>query len=242
MDKTNQSIEQIFTDPKNLDNFLENPKELEYILYELLTQGDNIRFIQILTLLKRRLNQITRTSEDNNEKVYKIGYAEGMLNLCMKISTFKSEIEMKEMNSSENLVENIENNCWHSTLKHKKNYKIKTDEDYNIYILATTNDIDVLIKMKNGLLPNPHGYSKTELSRAIELYNTEEFVNTREELLKDNIEASYEVTLIIDDFGKEFYSIYDEPEIDEYLKGFSNERFRIKDIKHLKALKRYKNY
>lgn len=126
--------------------------------------------------------------------------------------------------------------------KHKMNYEIKTDEDYNVYILATTNDIDVLIKMKNGLLPNPHGYSKTELSRAIELYNTEEFVNTREELLKDNIEASYEVTLIIDDFGKDFYSIYGEPEIDEYLKSFSNERFRIKDIKHLKVLKRYKKY
>ena len=101
MDKTNQSIEQIFTDPKNFDNFLENPKELEYILYELLTQGDNIRFIQILTLLKRRLNQITRTSEDNNEKVYKIGYAEGMLNICMKMSTINSENEMKELNSSD---------------------------------------------------------------------------------------------------------------------------------------------
>lgn len=101
MDKTNQSIEQIFTDPKNLDNFLENPKELEYILYELLTQGDNIRFIQILTLLKRRLNQITRTSEENNEKAYKIGCAEGMLNLCMKMATIKSENEMKELNSSD---------------------------------------------------------------------------------------------------------------------------------------------
>lgn len=53
MDKTNQSIEQIFTSPKNLDHFLNNPKELEYVLYELLTQGDNIRFIQIVTLLKR---------------------------------------------------------------------------------------------------------------------------------------------------------------------------------------------
>ena len=124
----------------------------------------------------------------------------------------------------------------------KKNYEIKTDEDYNVYILATTNDIDDLIKMKNGILSNPRRYSKTELSRAIELYNTEEFVNIREELLKDNIEASYEVTLIIDDFGKDFYSIYDEPEIDEYLKEFSNERFRIKDIKNLKILKRYKSY
>lgn len=126
--------------------------------------------------------------------------------------------------------------------KRKKNYEIKTVEDYNVYILATTNDIDDLIKMKNELLPNPRRYSKKELSKAIELYNTEEFVNTREELLKDNVEASYEVTLIIDDFGKDFYSIYDEPEIDEYLKSFSNERFRIKDIKNLKILKRYKNY
>ena len=126
--------------------------------------------------------------------------------------------------------------------KHKKNYEIKTDEDYNVYILATTNDIDDLIKMKNELLPNPRRYSKKELSKAIELYNTEEFINIREELLKNNIEASYEVTLIIDDFGKDFYSIYDEPEIDEYLKSFSNERFRIKDIKNLKILKRYKNY
>lgn len=126
--------------------------------------------------------------------------------------------------------------------KRKKNYEIKTVEDYNVYILATTNDIDDLIKMKNELLPNPRRYSKKELSKAIELYNTEEFVNTREELLKDNIEASYEVTLIIDDFGKDFYSIYDEPEIGEYLKSFSNERFRIKDIKNLKILKRYKNY
>lgn len=50
MDKTNQNIEQIFTDPKKLDNFLENPKELEYVLYECLTQKDNTRFIQILTL------------------------------------------------------------------------------------------------------------------------------------------------------------------------------------------------
>ena len=126
--------------------------------------------------------------------------------------------------------------------KRKKNYEIKTVEDYNVYILATTNDIDDLIKMKNELLPNPRRYSKKELSKAIELYNTEEFVSTREELLKDNVEASYEVTLIIDDFGKDFYSIYDEPEIDEYLKSFSNERFRIKDIKNLKILKRYKNY
>lgn len=126
--------------------------------------------------------------------------------------------------------------------KRKKNYEIKTVEDYNVYILATTNDIDDLIKMKNELLPNPRRYSKKELSKAIELYNTEEFINIREELLKDNIEASYEVTLIIDDFGKDFYSIYDEPEIDEYLKSFSNERFRIKDIKNLKILKRYKNY
>lgn len=126
--------------------------------------------------------------------------------------------------------------------KRKKNYEIKTDEDYNVYILATTNDIDDLIKMKNELLPNPRRYSKKELSKAIELYYTEEFINIREELLKDNIEASYEVTLIIDDFGKDFYSIYDEPEIDEYLKSFSNERFRIKDIKNLKILKRYKNY
>lgn len=101
MDKTNQNIEQIFTDPKKLDNFLENPKELEYVLYECLTQGDNTRFIQILTLLKRRLNQRTRMSEDNNEKAYKIGYAKGMLNLCMKMATIKSENEMKELNSSD---------------------------------------------------------------------------------------------------------------------------------------------
>ena len=101
MDKTNQSIEQIFTDPRNLDYFLENHKELEYVLYECLTQGDNTRFIQILTLLKKRLNQTTRMSEDNNEKAYKIGYAEGMLNLCMKMATIKSENEMKELNSSD---------------------------------------------------------------------------------------------------------------------------------------------
>lgn len=127
-------------------------------------------------------------------------------------------------------------------MNNKKKYEIKTDEDYNIYILATSYEIDDLIKMKEGLLSNPRGYSKKELSKAIELYNTEEFINIREELLKDNIVASYEVTLIIDDFGKDFYSIYDELEIDEYLKSFSNERFRIKDIKHLKTLKRYKNY
>lgn len=131
MDKTNQSIKRLFTDPRNLDYFLENHKELEYILYELLTQGDNIRFIQILTLLKRRLNQITRMSEDNNEKAYKIGYAEGMLNLCMKIVTFNSEKEMKEMNSSENLVENIENNCWHSTLVDNP------DEDGQYYVFIS---------------------------------------------------------------------------------------------------------
>ena len=52
-------------------------------------------------LLKRRLNQTTRISEDNNEKAYKIGYAEGMLNLCMKVATIKSENEMKELNSSD---------------------------------------------------------------------------------------------------------------------------------------------
>ena len=34
MDKTNQNIKQIFTDQKNLDDFLKNPKELEYVLYE----------------------------------------------------------------------------------------------------------------------------------------------------------------------------------------------------------------
>lgn len=101
MDKTNQSIKQLFTDPRNLDHFLNNPKELEYVLYECLTQGDNTRFIQILTLLKKRLNQTTRMSEDNNEKAYKIGYAEGMLNLCMKMATIKSENEMKELNSSD---------------------------------------------------------------------------------------------------------------------------------------------
>lgn len=50
MDKTNQSIEQIFTDPKNHDHFL------KYVLYELLTQGDNTRFIQILTeIITRKL-------------------------------------------------------------------------------------------------------------------------------------------------------------------------------------------
>lgn len=87
-------------DSRNLDYFLENYKELEYVLYECLTQGDNTCFIQILTLLKRRLNQTVKKFEDiKNEDAYKTGYAEGMLNLCMKMATFKSENEMKELNS-----------------------------------------------------------------------------------------------------------------------------------------------
>ena len=74
---------------------MKKPKELEYVLYECLTQKDNTRFIQMLTLLKRRLNQTTRMSEDNNEKAYKIGYAEGMLNICMKWLLLSQKMKRK---------------------------------------------------------------------------------------------------------------------------------------------------
>lgn len=127
-------------------------------------------------------------------------------------------------------------------LKCKNNFEIKTDEDYNIYVLATSNDIDDLIRMKKGILPNPRGYSKTELSKAIELYYTEEFINIREETLKDNIIATYEATVIIDDFGDSYsqYFPYGEIKIDDYLKGFSTARIRIKEIKSLVEIEKKK--
>ena len=108
--------------------------------------------------------------------------------------------------------------------------------------MATSNDIDDLIRMKKGLLPNPRGYSKTELSKAIELYYTEEFINIREETLKDNIIATYEATVIIDDFGDSYsqYFPYGEIKIDDYLKGFSTARIRIKEIKSLVEIEKKK--
>ena len=60
-------------------------------------------------------------------------------------------------------------------LKCKNNFEIKTDEDYNIYVLATSNDIDDLIRMKKGILPNPRGYSRTLLYGRVHKYKRRNF-------------------------------------------------------------------
>lgn len=98
----------------------------------------------------------------------------------------------------------------------------------NVKTLTTSYDIYELENMLHN--KELRGcFSIGEVRRAIKQYDNSNFKSLRENILKERKVKSYEVTLIIDDYGEEVFPD-DKQSLEEYLKDLNLERIDIKKI------------